>query len=623
MTTRSYTLGRIMTGATTPDHFTVDDVNYSFNITASSTYPPQSDAYYPWYAMDSLGSTGRRYGWSAYIPNVNIVHWWQIMFEDEQILQTIELEYVSRGRPYVRLLGYDGDNWTVITTFPGTAGSLGHQKVELPPTTIFYGFRIDAPAGTDSLSIYDIYFTFLFNQDPVNHTGILVDEINDSIVSSNTEGLEIDDVYTVDKTPRPISSYYTDEIDAGTRLIRKDPGVLIDDILISTNNGKNNQGTYIDDILLGERNIKNIVGIYTDDILTSNTNNNFNLLVTPTHQYKTMPVHVKLTNRIPRVINGKYAFFINDLKYIDYTNDEEDISNIDFNIQPSQLNLGLNICRFDLLINDVLESIDFEIFKEEANRTSVERLFRYYDGGFDGEFYAPPKILIPDIYPAWTGSFGSPTTRLIKTTDYTRVPLTRDMDLQGVNIVGNNLKILVSLDKGITWKSFISNKWETIDIDNISTSGMDVTTINGITIAQWEDLRVRREIDFAIYFSDPVQSVLFNLSSNPTINTFEYVINGSKVSAVEAYGGYYTALNATVYSNITPDGRFVGNPEISGSYIYYAQADEVITKVTGFVDKGRPGNRITIYGKNSFDTYLKSINVGMTPSQFRGYAFIL
>ncbi len=383
----------------------------------------------------------------------------------------------------------------------------------------------------------------------------------------------------------------------------------------------------------------NVRGIEVDNIEASSTAiYRYALTVTPTHQYKNMPVKVSLVSRSTVGIYGRYSVILNDSVIIQPAAINAAMNNIDFVITPSQLTIGINKVRIKLLYSDgVQEYLDFEVLKEESKRTVVERLFRDYDGGFTGNGYAPPQILIPNIYPSWFATINSPTS-LMKTTDYTRISLAHYTAMQGVSIVGSGLSILVSFDKGATWESFINNVWTPVDVSNIAIYGMTVEAINGITIAQWTDIFTPTSIDFAVYFNDNSLNNFYALETSPSIVLYgatNLTLTNNLTTTIQIPDGYMAtkitsadkggSINPsypvirTIYSNIHPTGYAY---EMPGSCVYSAQTGERVSKVTFYRYNGTAWIMVTVKGQ-PVKAYLKSITVNMIPSPFTGYAFII
>jgi hypothetical protein len=122
------------------------------------------------------------------------------------------------------------------------------------------------------------------------------------------------------------------------------------------------------------------------------------------------------------------------------------------------------------------------------------------------QFYYVSNVIINDV--------ASPTFIANGTNNPTIVKANGDINLSNVqeiaqivwttNVSGQGvLKLITSVDSGVSWKAFNGTDWITVDINNISdfkTNGNSVATINSLTISQLELLRQgSSKIRFAYY----------------------------------------------------------------------------------------------------------------------------
>lgn len=199
----------------------------------------------------------------------------------------------------------------------------------------------------------------------------------------------------------------------------------------------------------------------------SNAMHKYNLTVTPTHQYKSRIVEIKadLLDKTPTF--GQYSLSINGDDVIPFSSIDDRINVILINVSPDKFITGNNLCRLRILRQSGdKEYLDFEVFKEEPKRTQVERLFRSYEGGYDGERMNSAVTL--SAYPSFLTPRDKSTT-VIKTTEFTRIPLSKYLAVQGVTVDAQGAKILVSFDEGVTWKT-----WGIADYLDINT-GVKIT----------------------------------------------------------------------------------------------------------------------------------------------------
>jgi hypothetical protein len=464
------------------------------------------------------------------------------------------------------------------------------------------------------------------------HLGVLSDTSEASIRNKQaTEGVLLNEEQTGKRFGDWLGIHLLD-VTCGGRKHNK-CGIAIDEALDVNRDKHIYNFNKIEDIEIGVRTPENNIkqGIAVEPLnYSSDASYRYILTVTPTHQHRSMPVTVTLESRSTTIIVGKYFFELDGTVIIQPADTNEVINNIKFVINPRKLTNGINKARINLLYHDSSqEYFDFEIVKEETKRTIAQRLFRDYDGGFDGEYYAPPKILVPSIYPCWMAKENI-LQSTFRTGEHTRVSLLHYTDIQGVTIDGINLLVLVSFDKGTTWKSFINNVWTTVDLTNIRTYGMPVSTINSITIAQWTDAFAPTSIDFAICFNSGVSKQTLEYISGfaPRIaHTVERFDGKVITSVVDTYNGYVQGQipgYRIVYSNLYPDGYTTTLPYTGGTSTYTAANNEIINRLEYYAPN--TGSNYTKYNHtvNGYvASYLKSITVNMTPSPFTGYAFII
>jgi hypothetical protein len=383
----------------------------------------------------------------------------------------------------------------------------------------------------------------------------------------------------------------------------------------------------------------------------SNESYKFNLLVTPTHIYKNQLAHVVAKYKLPQGLTGKYQLKVKDEVAIPW-GASTDISTVDFNITQSMLEYGKNPCRLEYLYPDGhFKYLDFEVTREEPQRTRIERTFKKYDGGYDGNYMrsapnwlsASPCFLVPN---------GQKST-LIKTTDFTKVPLQKYTGVQGVQIDAAGAKILVTFDEGLTYKSLIDNSWQTVSLDNIAEVGMSTELINSIIFARWLEIFQPESLDFAIYLDNSIDPSVANIVAPPVLlNSSNFTYTDSKYDSYTRPGGwaithinyylqgrsYGSGSSSATVSTINEDGTNTtifalghnDNRSYSGTAYYndplqYNRAKTVITGLTR--STGQYHSRTVVIQTEVFGVpsmaYLKSIIADITPRLKTGYAFIM
>lgn len=96
---------------------------------------------------------------------------------------------------------------------------------------------------------------------------------------------------------------------------------------------------------------------------------------------------------------------------------------------------------------------------------------------------------------------------------------------------GNNLKIIVSIDSGITWRTFNIDHWENInlDVDEVKLNGINISTFNSISSTYWNLLNINKKIRFAYLLS---MDSISDIESVDNIN-LQYDSQGKWVQAKE------------------------------------------------------------------------------------------
>jgi hypothetical protein len=538
---------------------------------------------------------------------------------------------------------------------------------------------------------------------------------------TNYEGIEIEVPIAMPKQRDWENHHILDEPTPAYKLTERDYGLFVEPLeegaksrrhfssyLDEVETGALSARTYIaqesDQIVVAMKR-NNLVGVLVGEIETSsNAENRFRLTVTATHQYKSRLVSIVNEFRGVEPLTGRTRLIINGQVKVPYTTDNASINTVVHSIPPTMLDFGKNYCRLEYLyVDGTTEYLDFDVFKEEPKRITVERTFKEYDGGYDGERFNPAYSFVQSVYPCFMVPDGS-TSTLIKTTDYTSIPLVKYTNIQGVNIDGAGLRILVSFDKGLTWMSFVGGIWQSVSPGDIAVQGMDESTINTITLAQWADIFKPTSIDFAIHMDTDykLQAVPFTASNvilnGLTATSTSSVPNSKYVQAIvplpKRKGKWYyehttTGANGWPFAPCVASSD-VANNAVAGSGYYGQRGDsplyfsvngvptaigwgsptpglwcvsadmdnkvfsvkhaalnitgsgsivqEGVFPAMGSFVIGGSGYSATIDlngGGNSFGgrlpsgytpwglTYLKSINVQITPSLRTGYAFIM
>jgi hypothetical protein len=373
---------------------------------------------------------------------------------------------------------------------------------------------------------------------------------------------------------------------------------------------------------IGSRNAAQYLGKFMELFHDSNAAYKFDLMVTPTHVFRTQLANVVSNYRPNLGLTGKYRLKVGENEAIPYGAVDSDLANVECNITQAMLDYGVNKCRLEYLFpNDSTEFLDFEVLKEEPRRTLVERTFKRYDGGYDGSWLnsAPfgisksPCFLVPE----------DSTSTLIKTTDYTSISLTKNRGVLGVNIDASGAKILVSFDQGEIWKSYGVDGWYDAGIENIATVGLSEDVINSITSAQWADVFTSTSLDFAVHLDNKL-SAYVDISKDALVYSFPATY------ARYTWGDEYFLITKADSSLGTGDSIIA----------YYSDGtSKVVARWTSSnnhpyltfdgVDEKYPSSIVFNYGWNGTVyaapklAYLRSINVTLSDRFKTGYAFVI
>lgn len=479
--------------------------------------------------------------------------------------------------------------------------------------------------------------SFQVTRGPVNYAGDAINLPEQGVRSSDDFG-----VLLTASQPGSRGHDYSGRqlsIKLGIKELRLRDGRSIS-LLQGTRNNKQSLGYNIVKLSEGARSYRHFEGITINPPRsTSNAEYKYDLLITPTHQHKSANVSLTLSRKGHVVTPGQYSISVGNNNLVGFYGADQDINNISLSINPSQLEFGVNKGKINFKYPDgSRDYIDFDILKEEVKRTSVERLFRYYDGGYSGS-KTDASVIYKDIYPCFLVPDAAQST-VIKTTDYTSISLQKYNEIQGVNVGASGAKILVSFNKGLTWKSYIGSSWQTVDISNIANQGMTSNTMNGITLAQWSGIFTPTSLDFAILIDNSISTAInpwgiyqgysgsvtsgnsatYTPISSQGIYSISYTVRGKDVT-----GGSST-IRAYNNDNVLVNSDFASYESVStGSWNYgnFNSNRPTYVTIASTRNNGDYGSATMSVNVAPKIAYLKSINVQITPNLKTGYAFIM
>lgn len=138
------------------------------------------------------------------------------------------------------------------------------------------------------------------------------------------------------------------------------------------------------------------------------------------------------------------------------------------------------------VVEEKEESIEFEAEIDLEEFKNIIDIFDFDEG-------AIKKININAI----------PYDRLLVPKSDINLSNVKHIDYFRLTAVGDNIKIICSVDSGKTWKTFKSNKWINInlDLEDVRTNGMTINLFNKINSVLWNEIVTTNKIRFAYLFS--------------------------------------------------------------------------------------------------------------------------
>jgi hypothetical protein len=289
---------------------------------------------------------------------------------------------------------------------------------------------------------------------------------------------------------------------------------------------------------------KNVSGFDTRAFqVDSNVGNKFNVIITPTHQYKTQQIRVDVSSIMPS--SGKWRFTMgsHDIEIIPFSA-HQDFSNLSFSVPIDTLAFGDNNCKLYLdYENGIIEYVPLILTKEKFKRRQVYRTFRNYDGGYIinnltmGNLYSYANL--PDMQSIAYTFNGNGT---FTTTDATAIPTPNYLGMVGSTFNGLGCYILISFDKRNTWYAWNGTSWGVVNPNDITTSGMNIQTYNALTTEQWMEIFQPTQLDFMVYMD-----IFKVLSSGVSAGIIKALNNSPYQGAHGSTTPYYSTFDASQY----------------------------------------------------------------------------
>jgi hypothetical protein len=352
----------------------------------------------------------------------------------------------------------------------------------------------------------------------------------------------------------------------------------------------------------------------------SNAGGNFDVLVTPTHQYKNQLITVSSSGSIGKL--GRWQFRVNGIVTVP-PSDEAVLDMISFFVSLDTLVTGDNFCKLEFLYSDgSVDYIPLKIIKEKFKRTVAERTFNNYDGGYEIEGSDIFRRAL--INGKLTDGIFTKSSCLITTTDETSIDLLKYQNIINFDVIGDGCRILFSFNGRETWHSYDGISWGAVSPSDISTAGMSITTVKSLDYTSLSGIFKATQLDFKIYIGIEQSGMVDNTiaNSSTTISTNIGALN-SGITRYASYdvpdgqsicslpwsqtfgnldGGPGAGCSVLITTNKTAEKSVVYNAIRSGTLTgtYYPPVGEKITKIRISV------TAIAYYGSGS--TFVNIIN---------------
>lgn len=266
----------------------------------------------------------------------------------------------------------------------------------------------------------------------------------------------------------------------------------------------------------------------------SNAGDNFDVLVTPTHQYKNQLITVSSSTSNGKL--GKWQFKVNNVITISLS-EEVVLDTITFLVDKATLVDGDNTCKLEYMYSDgTSEFITLKITKEKFKRSSVERTFKSYDGGY---VITGDKVFRNALFGGkYVSGLYTYTNCTVTSTDETSIDLGNYRNIMKFDFVGDGCLFLLSFDKRNTWYAYNGTVWNRVSPEDIVALGMTADIIKNLDYVKISSIFSSTQLDFKIYM-DATKSAMTNVSN-------DFVI--TPVSVAGNSGDHWGGINTTSYS---------------------------------------------------------------------------
>lgn len=191
-----------------------------------------------------------------------------------------------------------------------------------------------------------------------------------------------------------------------------------------------------------------------------------------------------------------------------------------------------------------------------------------------------------------------------------------------------NVKWLVSIDRGVTWQTFTSGKWQSAVLANVGTVGMDVSVLQALTLKEWGLLNAS-SVTFAFGMVTPDSSVTPSVSGitlNGVVDVAKISLSAAmiypdnKISVTSNVASGYTAKDITIdfgdgsaSHSVTGKDKVVVDHKYTTVGAYTIKAD--VTLSTGETDTATVTLDVQKAGATASIKY-KNLDDGNSPTQF-------
>lgn len=161
------------------------------------------------------------------------------------------------------------------------------------------------------------------------------------------------------------------------------------------------------------------------------------------------------------------------------------------------------------------------------------------------------------------------------------------------------IKVIVSSDGGITWKTFKEDVWQLVDIsnlDDVKNNGMSPSELNAITYSQWQQFSSNNKIRLAYYLDQ---------------NYANGAIKINFLRSIEKVSTQVPILNSIIINYNELDKKYSGLMFMDTSQQYYSTSFGEILKYLDFgtMISGQTSLDVKVYLTNTLPFDVKNIRI--------------